>query len=530
MNRRYPLETQYLHAHELYDELWQVLSMPWEEDHRVGRGKSTTNKRLTGSTLKALKGKINGEFETLHSAYEAYHKTKKAMAFWQEALSYVPLRGSELKEERSYLKEALHYFHQQQKANYKTLCDKTGIHLGANAALWAFIHNDYEHTAYHRQRSRNGSKQHMQYDDYYRSHVYLADSYCRFYLTKGNYFYLGLFFFGGLLFTSLAFAAMLGWPPAVWIMLGSNVGVIALKITLVLGSIPIFYLTNGFIQLKNQYKAQKKGETDYAKGDWHLSHALTLDIIVAILTLFAVIIPLFYIMTVPHGMMLALWIMAGLTTLSTSQAALAYLDGKRRVGYLGSGLLGSAGQKQEALNRKLSLRHIVALSLEHRRHPIKYLLNPFAWPTSVVDVMQQLILRCCEVGTTAGSRSSLFRFKLKQDVDLFIDFVVSPLRLAAVLWAMVLSACDFTSAPYIPLWGENITIQFRQKKKRASNASPMACKGLLKGEPLKAAVSGVSGAKKGQKPIDKPYFRWQPVDKIMNNSKISPAASPTLKQ
>ncbi|MHA7841561.1 MAG: hypothetical protein ACX932_06830 [Gammaproteobacteria bacterium] len=506
MNSWHPLETQYLHARELYDELCEVLSIDWDEEHRVGRGRSTKNVTFSEDAFSLLKKKVDSELETLHYVYKNYYTAKRDASFLQVLLSYIPFYKVELKQERWAFKKALRLFRHQQKINYKTLCQKTGIHLGAKTALLAFLHNDYNHMAYYQQRSRNGSKNHVKYNDYYRSHVYLHDIYHRFYLSKSNYVYLGLFFFGGLLFTALSFAAMVGWPPAVWIMLGSNVGIIALKLTLVLGSIPIFYLTNGFFELKNRAESKKTGEEEYAKADWHLSNALTLDIIVAVATLLAIALPLFYIMTVPHGIMVSLWIMATLTTLSACQAALVYLDGKRRVGYLGSGLLGSVGQKQEALNQKLPLKVIFSLSIEHRRHLIKYLLNPFAWLTSFIEVTQQLALRCCEIGTIAGSRSSLFRFKLKQDIDLFIDFMVSPIRLVAVLWDMCLSAFDFIPAKYIPLQEDHVYIPHGAKHSSSAGAVLTA---VLNGSQQKTA--SVSEHSCNSQLINKLYFRWQPV-------------------
>ena len=515
MNTRYPLETQYLNAHELYDELWQVVAL-LETEAKVVEGGLPGSKEKSRE-LTQLRQQINSEFEMLHRAYKEYYDAKRKVAFWEDALSYLPFTSSQFKKERSYLKEALRVFHQQQKINYKGLCEKTGIHLGAGAGLRAFLYNNYEHTAYCLQRSRNSNRQYIKYEAYYRSHVYLHDVWRRFYLTKGNYFYLGLFFFGGVVFTGLAFAAMLGWPPAIWIMLGSNVGVIAMKLILVLGSIPIFYLSNGLIQLKNQQSSKKLGKPDYARGDWHLSHALTLDIIVAVTTVLAIALPLFYIMTVPHGMVLSLWVMAGLTSFSASQAALVYLDGKRRVGYLGSGLLGSVGQNQEALNRKLTLGKIFALSLEHRRHPIKYCLNPFAWLASLVEVVQQLILRSCEIGSQAGARSSLFRFKLKQDINLFIDFMVSPIRLGAVLWDMVLSACDFASAPFIPLWGQDIAIECLKEEVEDNNGSLRACSRVFKNVEKNSAIDD----QESRLLEDACFFRWQPVEQVTKAPRVS---------
>lgn len=438
MHLFFSLETQYQEALELADILKKALALKWE--------KVQPNKNI--KQLIALNKKINNELEILKNAYLFYYNIQNTLTSGERFLSY--FYQNELKERRKYFRKKLRYFRQAQKINHEKIGTNTGIHLGPSTAFIAFLKNDDTHFAYQRQRYRNKSKKHIHYAQHYRARIHLTDMYHQFYLTKANYFYLGLFFCGGVLFTLLSVVALLGWPPAVYIMLSSNVSIIALKLTLVVSTVPIFYTLNKIIEIKNQFHARRNKKSNYAKADWHLSHALALDVTMLIGMLFAVALPLFYLMTVPHGVTITLIVTAVLTALSSIQAILVLIDNKRRVGYFGSGLLGSVGQAQESLNNKLSWRKILSFNPDHQTHWIKYLLNPFAWFESIINTVQQLLIRLCEVNTVKEELSNLLQFKLKQNINLLIDFIASPIRLLSLLWHRVLTAFDFTANPYIP--------------------------------------------------------------------------------
>ena len=440
------LESRYAEAVELNQALRGFLRGGWDEEYACSTTRSITPKqykRKPATTDWAIKEqqKLQKQLQQVHSAYKSYWRQKKNTVFFREWWSYTPWSLSYLKTARKHLKMQLSRLHEAHTTFYQCIENQTGIGtwMLSSRSTGPITANEKQHIDYCISRYRNGDPDYKQYGPYYKRQIALMEIEHRFFTGKLFYLYMGFFFVAGLLGVGLALAALF-WPPAMVLLIGGKVGIMAMKIASVLLYLPILYGGSALFQwVRNKLYGE-----DTTRADWHGNHVLAFDVVVLVAALMVTLLPLLYIVTLPHGDLIAIILLGSFSAVSAMQATIALLDPKRRIDYLGSGLTSPVGQGKEAVNLKRSLSAIFSFSSEHRRHPVKFLLNPAEWVAAMMGTVQSLCLRLCEIGATQGTRSGLWRFKLKQHMVLVMDFFMAPVRLAALVIDAPLRFMDFT--------------------------------------------------------------------------------------
>ncbi|MHA7841562.1 MAG: hypothetical protein ACX932_06835 [Gammaproteobacteria bacterium] len=440
------LESRYGKTVELNQALQGILAGSWDEKYTY-----ITVKNLLVATIKsnqdaAKEGKqalnqLKKQYSLAQKAYEAYWQEKKKTWFFKEWFSYWYWSTSPLRYHRNILKQQLAKLEKTHNTIYQTITMKMGIGTSGLSyrSSTPISLNKKKDIDYCISRYRNNDPNYQHYGTYYRRQIALVEIKYRFFTNKIDYFYMGTLWFFGLLGVGLAVAALF-WPPAMALLIGGKVGLMAIKFISILLLLPLFYGASAFLQ---GFREQLYGK-DCTRADRHSNHALSLDVLATTVTLIATVLPLFYIMTLPHGHLIAAIIVGSFSALTAIQATMALLDSNHRINYMASGFLSPVGQGKEAINLKRSLWSIFSFSAEHRRHFVKFLLNPAEWLCAAVNTLQSLMLRICEIGAVQGEKSHLLRFKSKQNIILVLDFFLSPVRLFAFVVDSALRFMDFT--------------------------------------------------------------------------------------